>query len=37
MAKVGGPIREDGKRLKPEGWEPPNITKVLLDAAREDI
>ena len=25
MAKVGGPIREDGKKLKPEGWAPPDI------------
>jgi predicted HAD superfamily Cof-like phosphohydrolase len=25
MAKVGGPIREDGKKLKPKGWKPPNI------------
>jgi predicted HAD superfamily Cof-like phosphohydrolase len=25
MAKVGGPIREDGKRLKPAGWTPPDI------------
>lgn len=24
MAKAGGPIREDGKRLKPEGWVPPD-------------
>lgn len=32
MAKVGGPIREDGKRLKPEGWEPPNVAKVLRKA-----
>jgi len=29
MAKVGGPKREDGKQLKPEGWEPPNIKKAL--------
>lgn len=28
MAKAGGPIREDGKRLKPEGWQPPDITGV---------
>ena len=33
MAKAGGPRREDGKILKPEGWQPPNITRVLLDAA----
>lgn len=29
MAKIGGPIREDGKRLKPEGWEPPRIRPML--------
>lgn len=29
MAKAGGPIREDGKRLKPEGWLPPDIAGVL--------
>ena len=33
MAKVSGPVREDGKRLKPEGWTPPNIARILLDAA----
>lgn len=25
MAKAGGPRREDGKCLKPEGWKPPDI------------
>ena len=25
MAKAGGPVREDGKRLKPEGWTPPDV------------
>lgn len=25
MAKKGGPMRSDGKRLKPPGWRPPNI------------
>lgn len=29
MAKQGGPERADGKRLKPEGWQPPNINGVL--------
>lgn len=29
MAKVGGPVREDGKRLKPEGWTPPDIAGLL--------
>ena len=29
MAKAGGPIREDGKRLKPPGWQPPDVVGVL--------
>lgn len=29
MAKVGGKAREDGKILKPDGWQPPNIRAVL--------
>jgi predicted HAD superfamily Cof-like phosphohydrolase len=29
MAKIGGPVRADGKRLKPPGWRPPNIAGVL--------
>jgi predicted HAD superfamily Cof-like phosphohydrolase len=32
--KLGGPIRSDGKRLKPEGWRPPDITAALLQAPR---
>lgn len=31
MEKAGGPVREDGKRLKPPGWQPPNIARVLAD------
>ncbi len=31
MAKADGPLREDGKRLKPEGWEPPQLKNMLLD------
>lgn len=30
MAKLGGPIREDGKRLKPLGWAPPDIRAELV-------
>lgn len=30
MAKVGGPTDAHGKRLKPPGWIPPDIRKVLL-------
>jgi predicted HAD superfamily Cof-like phosphohydrolase len=29
MAKRGGPTREDGKKLKPEGWQPPDLNGVL--------
>jgi predicted HAD superfamily Cof-like phosphohydrolase len=29
MAKVGGPIREDGKQLKPDGWTPPDIEAAM--------
>jgi predicted HAD superfamily Cof-like phosphohydrolase len=28
-AKLTGPIRDDGKRLKPEGWQPPDIAGEL--------
>lgn len=28
MTKVGGRIREDGKQLKPEGWQPPDLGAV---------
>jgi len=34
LAKVGGPVREDGKRLKPEGWQPPDILGLLKDQLR---
>lgn len=29
MLKIGGPVRADGKALKPEGWEPPRIDLIL--------
>lgn len=29
MMKVGGANREDGKVLKPEGWQPPDILNLL--------
>lgn len=29
IAKAGGPIRADGKVLKPEGWTPPDVAGVL--------
>ena len=34
MAKLAGPVREDGKRLKPEGWQPPDIEGLLEKARR---
>lgn len=33
MAKAGGPIREDGKRMKPEGWQPPDVAGILANQA----
>ena len=33
MAKAGGPVRPDGKRLKPEGWQPPRIAELLAKVA----
>lgn len=35
MAKTTGPIRGDGKRLKPEGWIPPDIRGILQNASSE--
>lgn len=29
MRKRGGALRSDGKRLKPDGWEPPRIEELL--------
>lgn len=37
MAKATGPIRADGKRLKPEGWTPPNISGVLRNIQAEAL
>lgn len=28
MAKVGGGVRADGKRMKPAGWTPPDLRRV---------
>lgn len=33
MAKVGGPVREDGKRMKPPGWTGPDLARVLAEQA----
>ena len=35
MAKVNGPVRPDGKRLKPEGWQPPQIERVIREQVAE--
>ncbi|APU89020.1 HAD hydrolase-like protein [Virus Rctr197k] len=29
MKKAAGPVREDGKKLKPPGWQPPDIQGLL--------
>jgi predicted HAD superfamily Cof-like phosphohydrolase len=29
MAKEGGPTRPDGKILKPEGWQPPDVAGII--------
>lgn len=29
LTKIGGPVREDGKRLKPDTYEPPNLQPIL--------
>lgn len=31
MAKEGGPTREDGKIMKPEGWKPPAIAQMITE------
>lgn len=35
MAKSTGPLREDGKRMKPEGWEPPDVEGLLREQGWE--
>lgn len=30
MRKTTGPVREDGKRLKPPGWQPPDVKGLLI-------
>ena len=29
MAKEDGPVRPDGKKLKPEGWKPPDVVSEI--------
>lgn len=31
LSKASGPVRADGKRLKPEGWQPPRIAEIIAD------
>ncbi len=31
MAKRGGPVRGDGKQLKPGGWQPPRLAAILAE------
>jgi predicted HAD superfamily Cof-like phosphohydrolase len=37
LRKVPGPVREDGKKLKPEGWKPPDIEGELRRVMREIV
>ena len=34
MLKAGGPVRVDGKRLKPPGWKHPDIQKLIEEQTR---
>jgi predicted HAD superfamily Cof-like phosphohydrolase len=36
MAKQGGPMRPDGKQLKPPGWQPPRIAELLAEQMTRD-
>lgn len=31
MAKQGGPVRVDGKQLKPPDWQPPRLAEILAE------
>ena len=35
MAKKGGPVRGDGKILKPEGWTPPDIDGIICNCSEK--
>ena len=35
MMKLQGPKREDGKQLKPEGWQPPDHERILIRAREQ--
>lgn len=36
MRKLTGPVRDDGKRLKPDDWEPPQIDRLIDEMGREN-
>lgn len=36
MEKLGGSVREDGKILKPTGWQPPRIAEMLNEQDKSD-
>jgi predicted HAD superfamily Cof-like phosphohydrolase len=36
MTKLAGPKREDGKQLKPEGWQPPDHDTLIIKANHAD-
>lgn len=35
MEKTTGPVRDDGKRLKPEGWTPPQVERIIREQIAE--
>ena len=37
MAKAGGKFRNDGKLLKPEGWESPDIASIIADLIKRGM
>jgi predicted HAD superfamily Cof-like phosphohydrolase len=37
MAKAGGPVRSDGKRLKPKDWRPPDVASAIDDWVAEAV
>lgn len=36
MLKTSGPIREDGKRMKPPGWKPPRLAEMYAALEQEN-
>lgn len=37
MEKLKGPKREDGKQLKPEGWQPPRIAEMYAELGEREL